>query len=45
LKNFNAIDILGSFLYDIERSLGNMLGEEVSLDIVDKIFENFCVGK
>jgi len=45
LKDFKALDILGSFLYDIERSFGNMLGEEVSLDIVDKIFENFCVGK
>ena len=45
LKDFKALDILGSFLYDIERSFGNMLGEEVSLDIVDKIFESFCVGK
>ncbi|HOP95743.1 MAG TPA: 50S ribosome-binding GTPase, partial [Dictyoglomaceae bacterium] len=41
----SSLDILGSILYDIEKSLGNILGEEVSLDIVDKIFANFCVGK
>lgn len=40
-----ALDILAGFLYDMEKSLGNILGEEVSWDIADRIFSNFCVGK
>ncbi|MGB9811769.1 MAG: tRNA uridine-5-carboxymethylaminomethyl(34) synthesis GTPase MnmE, partial [Dictyoglomus turgidum] len=40
-----SLDILGDILYDMEKAFGEILGEEVSLDIADKIFANFCVGK
>ncbi|MEN2983609.1 MAG: tRNA uridine-5-carboxymethylaminomethyl(34) synthesis GTPase MnmE [Dictyoglomaceae bacterium] len=40
-----GMDVLAENLFEIEKIFGNILGEEVSIDIVDKIFENFCVGK
>jgi len=40
-----SLDILGDILYDMDKAFGEILGEEVSLDVADKIFENFCVGK
>ncbi len=46
LKNpYWGMDVLAENLFEVEKALGNILGEEVSVDIVDKIFENFCVGK
>ncbi|ACI18854.1 tRNA uridine-5-carboxymethylaminomethyl(34) synthesis GTPase MnmE [Dictyoglomus thermophilum] len=46
LKNLpQSLDVLGDIIYDMDRAFGEILGEEVSLDITDKIFENFCVGK
>jgi len=40
-----GMDVLAENLSEVERIFGSILGEEVSYDIVDKIFENFCVGK
>ncbi|PMQ01920.1 MAG: tRNA uridine-5-carboxymethylaminomethyl(34) synthesis GTPase MnmE [Dictyoglomus sp. NZ13-RE01] len=43
--SFGGYDIIAENLYEAEKLIGNILGEETSIDIVDKIFENFCVGK
>jgi tRNA modification GTPase len=40
-----GMDVLAENLSEVERIFGSILGEEISYDIVDKIFENFCVGK
>ncbi len=40
-----GMDVLAENLFEVEKTFGNIVGEEVSIDIVDKIFENFCVGK
>ncbi|MGB9856884.1 MAG: tRNA uridine-5-carboxymethylaminomethyl(34) synthesis GTPase MnmE [Dictyoglomaceae bacterium] len=46
IKNpYGGMDILAESLFDVEKIFGNILGEDVSIDIVDKIFENFCIGK
>lgn len=38
-------DFFTSDLYDAYRSLGYILGEEVSDDLVNKVFSDFCMGK
>ena len=39
-EDFLSIDLLSSYA-----SLGEIIGEEVSDDLVDKIFSEFCMGK
>lgn len=39
------IDMISINIKDAIKSLGEMLGESVSEDVLNKIFEKFCVGK
>ena len=39
------IDMISININDALKSLGEMLGESVSEDVLNKIFEKFCVGK
>ena len=39
------IDILSIYIKNAAKLLGEIIGAEVSQDVVDKIFEKFCVGK
>ena len=39
-EDFLSIDLLSAYA-----SLGEIIGEEVSDDLVDKIFSEFCMGK
>ena len=39
-EDFYSIDLMNSYI-----SLGNIIGEEVSDDLVDEIFSKFCMGK
>ena len=45
LKNGTAEDLVSINLHGAYRSLGEILGEEISDDIAEKIFAEFCVGK
>ena len=38
-------DLYSIDLYDAYASLGLVIGEQVSEDLVDKIFSDFCMGK
>ena len=39
-EDFLSIDLMASYA-----ALGEIIGEEVSDDLVDKIFSEFCMGK
>ena len=39
------IDMISINIKEVIKSLGEMLGESVSEDVLNKIFEKFCVGK
>ena len=39
------LDMIAIFIKDILESLGNITGEIVTDDIIDKIFAKFCLGK
>ncbi len=39
-EDFYSIDLMNAYI-----SLGNIIGEEVSDDLVDEIFSKFCMGK
>ena len=39
-EDFYSIDLMGAYSY-----LGNLIGEEVSDDLVNEIFSKFCMGK
>ena len=39
-EDFLSIDLMSAYA-----SLGEIIGEEVSDDLVDKIFSEFCMGK
>lgn len=39
-EDFYSIDLMGTYSY-----LGNLIGEEVSDDLVNEIFSKFCMGK
>ena len=39
-EDFYSIDLMNTYI-----SLGNIIGEEVSDDLVDEIFSKFCMGK
>jgi len=45
LENTNAIDLASIDLRDAWASLGEITGETVEEDIIDKIFSEFCIGK
>ncbi|MFL0270254.1 tRNA uridine-5-carboxymethylaminomethyl(34) synthesis GTPase MnmE [Candidatus Clostridium radicumherbarum] len=45
LKNTQAIDLASIDLRDAWSSLGEITGETVEEDILDKIFSEFCIGK
>lgn len=44
-QNGETLDLLTIDLKEALFSLGEITGESVSEDLIDKIFENFCVGK
>ena len=39
-EDFLTIDLMNTYI-----SLGNIIGEEVSDDLVNEIFSKFCMGK
>lgn len=45
LKNINQIDLVSIDLRDALRYLGEITGETVEEDILNKIFSEFCIGK
>lgn len=45
LNNNLPIDIIFINLKNATKSLGEIIGTDVSLDVVHKIFEKFCLGK
>ncbi|WP_234122117.1 tRNA uridine-5-carboxymethylaminomethyl(34) synthesis GTPase MnmE [Clostridium hydrogenum] len=45
LRNTSAIDLASIDLRDAWMSLGEITGETLKEDLIDKIFENFCLGK
>lgn len=45
LKNNDPIDLIEIDLKNIYEKLSEMLGEGSKLDVIDRIFERFCVGK
>lgn len=45
LKNTSAIDLASIDLRNAWMSLGEISGETLKEDLIDKIFENFCLGK
>ena len=45
LNNNQPIDIIFINLKNATRYLGEIIGTDVSLDVVHKIFEKFCLGK
>ncbi|MEG2348844.1 MAG: tRNA uridine-5-carboxymethylaminomethyl(34) synthesis GTPase MnmE [Clostridia bacterium] len=45
IKHQQPIDIIGIYIINAAKSLGNIIGLEVSEDVVKKIFEKFCLGK
>lgn len=45
LKTNNSIDIISISIKQIAKYLGEIIGADVSQDVVNKIFEKFCLGK
>lgn len=45
LKNVSAVDLASIDLKNAYLSLGEITGESTQEDIIEKIFENFCLGK
>ena len=43
--NSDNLDIIAFKLKDAIDELGKITGETTSEDILDKIFQNFCIGK
>ena len=39
------IDIISIHVKNATKSLGEIIGADVSIDVVNKIFEKFCLGK
>ena len=39
-EDFYSIDLMSAYSY-----LGNIIGEEISDDLVNEIFSKFCMGK
>lgn len=45
INNQKPIDIVSIYIKNVAKDLGEILGTDVSEDIINKIFEKFCVGK
>lgn len=45
LKNNNPIDIISISITKVSDLLGKIIGANVSEDVINKIFEKFCLGK
>lgn len=45
IKNGQPIDIVSIYVKKVASTLGEIIGANVSQDIVNKIFEKFCLGK
>ncbi|MDO4282183.1 MAG: tRNA uridine-5-carboxymethylaminomethyl(34) synthesis GTPase MnmE [Clostridia bacterium] len=45
INNGQPIDIVSIYIKKVANTLGEIIGSNVSQDIIDKIFEKFCVGK
>ena len=39
------LDVALVDLYDATAALGHIIGEVVTEDILDRVFERFCIGK
>lgn len=45
IKNYLSVDIISISLKQASLKLGEIIGKDVSIDVVNKIFEKFCLGK
>ncbi len=45
IQNGQPIDIISIFVKSATKSLGEIIGSDVSEDVLNKIFEKFCLGK
>jgi tRNA modification GTPase len=45
IKESLSVDIITISLKQVSLNLGEIIGKDVSVDIVNKIFEKFCLGK
>lgn len=45
IKNDTGVDIVEIDIKNAAKHLGEIIGEEVTNDIINKIFEKFCLGK
>lgn len=45
VKNGQPIDIISIYIKKSAKTLGEIIGSDVSEDVVHKIFEKFCLGK
>ena len=44
-RNAFSLDILAIELESAVRALGEILGQDVDIDLLDRIFSEFCIGK
>lgn len=44
-RNREPVDLVSFELYQAEKKLGEIIGEEVTEDLLDSIFNEFCIGK
>ena len=45
VNNGQPIDIVSIYIKNATKSLGEIIGSDVNIDVVNKIFEKFCLGK
>lgn len=45
IRRYEPIDIIFIHVKSATKALGEIIGADVSLDVVNKIFEKFCLGK
>ena len=45
IENNEPIDIVSIVIKTASKSLGEIIGSDVNQDIINKIFEKFCLGK
>ena len=44
-ENNEPIDIVSIVIKSASKSLGEIIGTDVNQDVINKIFEKFCLGK